>query len=98
QRSRRTPDRSVALSLVEPPVSVDHIAIVTALAQLPEPTRRAIVLHYVGDLSVADAARELGVAEGTVKSRLSRGREALAALLTDDPSSLTTSTEGASGV
>lgn len=97
QRSRRPPDRAVALSVVEPPATVDHVAVVTALAQLPEPTRRAIVLHYVGDLSVAEVARELGVAEGTVKSRLSRGRDALAALLTDDLTSLADPIEGVSG-
>jgi len=33
------------------------------------------------DMSVAEAAKALGVAEGTVKSRCSRGRAALAVLL-----------------
>jgi RNA polymerase sigma-70 factor (ECF subfamily) len=53
-----------------------------ALARLPEPQRVAIVLVDLQDLSVAEAATYLGVAEGTVKSRCSRGRLALARLLT----------------
>ncbi len=52
-----------------------------ALARLPEAQRQAIVLVDMEDLSVAEAATLLGVAEGTVKSRCSRGRAALALLL-----------------
>ncbi|WP_270887074.1 RNA polymerase sigma factor SigM [Pedococcus sp. 5OH_020] len=52
-----------------------------ALARLPEGQRLALVLVDMHGLSVAEAAAVLGVAEGTVKSRCSRGREALAALL-----------------
>lgn len=39
------------------------------------------MLHHLVGLSVADVAAETGVAEGTVKARLSRGRRALARLL-----------------
>lgn len=52
-----------------------------ALARLPEGQRLALVLVDMHGLSVAEAAAVLDVAEGTVKSRCSRGREALAALL-----------------
>ncbi len=52
-----------------------------ALAQLPEPQRVALVLVDLEDLSVAEAAELLGVPEGTVKSRCSRARTALALLL-----------------
>jgi RNA polymerase sigma-70 factor (ECF subfamily) len=52
-----------------------------ALARLPEGQRMALVLVDMHGLSVAEAAGVLGVAEGTVKSRCFRGREALAALL-----------------
>lgn len=62
----------------------DAVALTTALRQLPEDQRRALVLHHLADLSVAQVARETCVPEGTVKARLSRGRAALAALLTDD--------------
>lgn len=37
-----------------------------------------IALHYLADLPVEQIAEELGVPTGTVKSRLSRGRDALA--------------------
>ncbi|GAA4409042.1 RNA polymerase sigma factor SigM [Fodinibacter luteus] len=52
-----------------------------ALARLPEGQRLALVLVDMHGLSVAEAAQVLEVAEGTVKSRCFRGREALAALL-----------------
>jgi RNA polymerase sigma-70 factor, ECF subfamily len=54
-----------------------------ALARLPESQRAAIELVDLLDLSVAEAAEVLGVAEGTVKSRCSRGRTELARLLRD---------------
>jgi RNA polymerase sigma-70 factor (ECF subfamily) len=56
----------------------DRIALRTALAGLPGPQRRAVILHYLVDLPVAEIARQEGVAEGTVKSWLHRGRTALA--------------------
>ncbi|MFB9731627.1 RNA polymerase sigma factor SigM [Ornithinimicrobium kibberense] len=52
-----------------------------ALAQLPEGQRLALVLVDMHGLSVAEAAAVLDVAEGTVKSRCSRGREAMARIL-----------------
>jgi RNA polymerase sigma-70 factor (ECF subfamily) len=64
--------------------SPDHVALVTALRTLPEGQRVAIALHYFADLSIADVAETLGVSVGTVKSRLSRGRQALAAALDED--------------
>lgn len=65
------------------PPSPDNVDLVTALRQLPEAQRRALVLHHLGGRSVAEVARETGVPEGTVKARLSRGRAALAPLLSD---------------
>ncbi|MEH0938605.1 RNA polymerase sigma factor [Micromonospora psammae] len=61
----------------------DRVAIDTALAKLPDRQRRAVVLHYLADLSVAEIAAQERVAEGTVKSWLHRGRTALAAHLRD---------------
>jgi RNA polymerase sigma-70 factor (ECF subfamily) len=55
----------------------ERVALVAALSDIPENQRRAVILHYIGDLSVADIAEQEGVAEGTVKSWLSRGRSAL---------------------
>jgi RNA polymerase sigma-70 factor (sigma-E family) len=54
-----------------------------ALAVLPAAFREVIVLHYFADLAVDEIARTLGVPPGTVKSRLSRGRAALAERLGD---------------
>lgn len=52
-----------------------------ALAELQEEYRAAIVLSDVEGLSVRQVAEILGVAEGTVKSRLHRGRRELAGVL-----------------
>jgi RNA polymerase sigma-70 factor (ECF subfamily) len=59
----------------------ERVALVEALAALPDPHRRAIVLRYLADLTVAEIAEREGVPEGTVKSWLHRGRAALAARL-----------------
>jgi RNA polymerase sigma-70 factor (ECF subfamily) len=64
-------------------VGPDHVALVTALAQLEREQREVVVLHHLADLGIADIAAELGVPVGTVKSRLSRGRSRLAELLDD---------------
>ncbi|HEV7706809.1 MAG TPA: sigma-70 family RNA polymerase sigma factor [Asanoa sp.] len=64
--------------------SPDRVALARALASLPEKHRRAIVLFHVADLAIAEIAAQEGVAEGTVKAWLHRGRAALATLLTED--------------
>ncbi|MEH0845098.1 SigE family RNA polymerase sigma factor [Micromonospora sp. CPCC 205711] len=63
----------------------DRVALVRALATLPASQRRAIVLHHLGQLSTREIAEQEGVAEGTVRSWLSRGRAALATHLTERP-------------
>jgi RNA polymerase sigma-70 factor, ECF subfamily len=55
--------------------------LLAALAQIGEEFRAAIVLVDVEGLAVAEAAAVLDVAEGTVKSRLHRGRRQLARIL-----------------
>jgi RNA polymerase sigma-70 factor (ECF subfamily) len=52
-----------------------------ALAALPVDQRTAIVLVDIEGLPVAEAAQVLDIAEGTVKSRCSRGRARLAIAL-----------------
>lgn len=64
-----------------PEVGPDHVAVVQALAGLDRDQRTVVVLRYLADLSTTEIAHELGVPEGTVKSRLSRGRERLAPML-----------------
>ena len=59
---------------------------VEALHRLPLPLREVLVLHHCLDLPVETVAAQTGVSVGTVKSRLSRGRERLADLLDAEPS------------
>ena len=82
--SRRSPDRALTKSGERSTEPTDaRLTLVAALRQLPESQRRALVLHHLADLPVAEVARETGSAEGTVKAHLSRGRAALAGLLDD---------------
>jgi RNA polymerase sigma-70 factor (ECF subfamily) len=63
--------------------SPDAVAVAAALALLPANKRRAVVLPYLADLSVADVAREMNAPRGSVKGWLSSGRSALLPLLED---------------
>ena len=54
---------------------VDHVR--QAVARLPWKLRQAIVLHYIEQLTIAEAADAAGIRQGTLKSRLNRGLEAL---------------------
>lgn len=82
--------RAVAALSRRPPVPADPgsaaegLDLRRALAALPLPQRQVVVLHYFVDRSVDEIAHELGVAPGTVKSRLARARSALAPLLAED--------------
>jgi RNA polymerase sigma factor (sigma-70 family) len=62
-------------------VGPEYVALVEALSQLDLAHRTAVVLHYLADRSIGDISGELGVPQGTVKSRLARSRELLAPLL-----------------
>jgi RNA polymerase sigma-70 factor (ECF subfamily) len=48
-----------------------------ALRRLPSRFQEVLSLHYLAGLPLADVARLLGIAQGTVKSRLARARDAL---------------------
>lgn len=54
-----------------------------ALSQIPEGEREAITLAYLGGLSYAEAARQLGQPEGTVKSRIRSGMRRLSTFLAE---------------
>lgn len=69
----------------EPPPSPDHadvsalsIDVQRALLEVPEEFRAVMILHDVQDMRQDEVAAVLGVPVGTVKSRLHRGRIALA--------------------
>lgn len=52
-----------------------------AVESLPERLRMAVLLHYFADLTVAEVARQLGKAEGTIKRDLHEARARLATTL-----------------
>lgn len=74
----------------DPGPAVDHDlsraeterAVRAALAKLSPAHREVIVLHHLEELPLQEIADTLGVAVGTVKSRLGRAREHLERLLT----------------
>lgn len=66
-----------------PAVSGDAVDLQRAIGALPFPQRQCVVLQAAG-LDVATIARQLDLPVGTVKSRLSRARAALAPLLRED--------------
>jgi RNA polymerase sigma-70 factor (ECF subfamily) len=75
-------DRPVA-RMVEPAPGPERADLRDALAGIPTTYREVIVLHYFADLPVEEVAAVLEIPVGTVKSRLSRGRAALAERLGD---------------
>lgn len=69
------------------PGTDDHLDLRDALARLPVDQRAVVLLHHLDDRPVDEVARLLHLPVGTVKSRLARGRAALATLLTDERTS-----------
>ena len=62
-------------------VEDNYREVYAAVLSLPGKYRTVIHLHYFEGLSVAEMAQMLQVAEGTVKSQLSRGRALLREML-----------------
>ena len=62
----------------------ERLDVLHALRALPLHQRQVVVLHHLVGLPVDEVAAVLGVAPGTVKSRLSRGRAALEPLLREE--------------
>ena len=83
RRGRRAAERTLSRYGQEQlrPPDGDRIDVTRALAALPAQQRHVVVLHHLLGLPVDQIAAELGVPARTVKSRLSRGRAALAPLL-----------------
>jgi RNA polymerase sigma-70 factor, ECF subfamily len=63
----------------------DRVDIDTALARIPDEFRVAVVLRDLCDLDYAQIAAVLDLPPGTVRSRIARGRAALAAELAEKP-------------
>ena len=86
---------------IEPPPVPDHadlsdlsIDVQRALMQVPEDFRAVMILHDVHDLPQEEVAAIVGVPVGTVKSRLHRGRVALARAMGTQPGSSRAAPEG----
>lgn len=61
-----------------------RLAVARGLDELPGAQRQVLVLRFYADLSVRGIAEELGIPEGTVKSRLHAAVRALRARLHED--------------
>jgi RNA polymerase sigma-70 factor (ECF subfamily) len=89
RKEREMVDRSIGAADVSP-VSTEPDALVTlesgdrramlyrALARLPDTLRAAVLLRDIQELSYQEIADLLALPEGTVKSRINRGRKELA--------------------
>ena len=76
------PERIAAsIGRSDPQLSLEAREVLAAVAALPEEFRDAVAAVDVGGLSYSEAAKALGVAEGTIMSRLSRGRARVAEAL-----------------
>ncbi|HEX6359078.1 RNA polymerase sigma factor [Actinophytocola sp.] len=87
---RRVPDSSVSADHADDVARrVDGDArmarILAAVRSLPRAERQAVELCLLGELPVPDAAEFLGVAEVSVRSRLSRARAKLRTKLREQP-------------
>lgn len=93
-RSRTRRIRALPIDLVAPfaqdgrapdPAAADRPALDAAFGALTPEQRIVVVLHYVLDLSQPEVAATLGIAEGTVKSRLSAALQKLRSSLEVEP-------------
>jgi RNA polymerase sigma-70 factor (ECF subfamily) len=89
RKERATIDRAVDASELAPasrdpgPMAAleqrDRLTLLRdALAALPGPLRKAVMMRDIHELSYQEIADRLGLPEGTVKSRINRGRAGLA--------------------
>jgi RNA polymerase sigma-70 factor, ECF subfamily len=95
-RRRRKGKDTVTLDGIEPPAGGADIPLRAgqkeqfehlqgAVARLPWKLKQAVILHYMEQLTIAEAADAAGIREGTLKSRLNRGLEALRKEVMDGP-------------
>jgi RNA polymerase sigma factor (sigma-70 family) len=87
QRKRR---REVLTDEAPEPATTDHdrelaMTLTDLLRDLPEKQRAVLVLRFWEDLTVPQIAECTGVAEGTIKSQISRGLAVLRDRLAEPP-------------
>ena len=80
RRRRETPTDELPDRAAEP----EDRALIDALRALDDKLRLPIVLHYIEGYSVEETAAMLRWPQGTVKSRMNRGRQRLRELLTEE--------------
>lgn len=88
RRQERLGERLASLRQPDHAVGEDSrllsVAVARGLDELPDAQRQILVLRFYADLPVRDIAGELGIPEGTVKSRLHTAVRALRARLHED--------------
>ena len=76
---------SPAFELVPAPDEIDSLAekqeIMQAINQLPATFKEVILLHYYQGYGISEIAEMMELPEGTISSRLSRGRKKLESIL-----------------
>ena len=76
---------SPAFELIPAPDEIDKLAdqqeIMGAIHQLPASFREVILLHYYQGYVITEIAETMDLPEGTISSRLSRGRKKLESIL-----------------
>jgi RNA polymerase sigma factor (sigma-70 family) len=87
---RRIPERPASAAAS----SEEHMDMARALETLPRRQREVAVLRYLLEMSTAEVAAALGIAEGTVKSSLARARAHLAEALQLHDTEVTNDVEG----
>lgn len=76
KRGRTLPLEEVAQTLADPPAPAEG-GLWPLVQALPQTLRAPLVLFYYDGYSVRETAQILGLREGTVKTRLCRGRQLL---------------------
>ncbi|MDT0395887.1 RNA polymerase sigma factor [Streptomyces edwardsiae] len=88
RRQERIGERLASLRPAQAPsgeeTSVLSLAVARGLDELPDAQRQVVVLRFYADLPVRSIAEQLGVPEGTVKSRLHTAVRALRTRLHED--------------
>jgi RNA polymerase sigma-70 factor, ECF subfamily len=59
----------------------DEEAVLSAVYRLPAPFREVVLLHYYQNFGINEISEITGLPEGTISSRLSRGRKKLESIL-----------------
>jgi len=80
-------DKTVSLDdlpLPAAPPSAEHIALTTAIMQLPAKQKEVVLLHCDQGLTVRETAKALGISAPAVMNRLNKARAELARALEED--------------